>query len=78
MRTVSVAHAKAHFSELLNTVEAGGMVLITKHGRAIARMSAPEIAKQPLPLKRLSLLRKNTLPWGEPSVKLVRSLRDDE
>lgn len=78
MRTVSLAEAKAHLSDLLNTVEAGEEVIITRHGRAVARVSAPEQPKQPLPLKRLTALRNQTPAWGEPSNQLLRKLRDAE
>ena len=37
LQAINVAHAKAHLSELLNTVEAGEEVVITRHGRPIAR-----------------------------------------
>lgn len=78
MRTVSLAEAKAHLSELLNLVEAGEEILITRHGRAVARVSPPEKQKQPLPLKRLAALR-NTMPaWTDASAGLVRRLRDAE
>ncbi|MCM8623362.1 MAG: type II toxin-antitoxin system prevent-host-death family antitoxin [Candidatus Accumulibacter sp.] len=36
MRTVSLAEAKAHLRELLNTVEAGEEFVITRHGRAVS------------------------------------------
>lgn len=39
MRTVSLAEAKAHLSELLNSVEAGEEIVVTLHGRAVARVS---------------------------------------
>ncbi len=54
MNTMSVAHAKAHLSELLKAVESGEEVVITRHGRPIAREQwASELAfcpNQPLPL----------------------------
>jgi prevent-host-death family protein len=78
MLTVSLAEAKAHLSELLNTVEAGEEVIITRHGRAVARVLAPEQPKQPLPLKRLAALRSRTPAWKEPSNQLLRKLRDAE
>ncbi|MFA7243240.1 MAG: type II toxin-antitoxin system prevent-host-death family antitoxin [Sulfuricellaceae bacterium] len=78
MRTVSLVDAKAHFSELLNTVEAGEEIVVTRYGCPVARISPAEKPKQPLPLKRLAALR-NTLPaWTEPSVKLVQQLRELE
>ncbi len=44
MVTANVAQAKAHLSELLDKVEAGEHVIITRHGRAVARLHsvAPE------------------------------------
>ena len=36
--TVNLVQAKAHLSELLDKVEAGEEVIITRHGRAIARI----------------------------------------
>lgn len=78
MRTVSVAEAKTHLSELLNTVEAGEEVVITRHGRAVARISSPEKKKQPLALDRLAALRKAVPVRTEPSADIVRQLRDAE
>ncbi|NMQ04312.1 type II toxin-antitoxin system prevent-host-death family antitoxin [Candidatus Accumulibacter phosphatis] len=78
MRTVSLAEAKAHLSELLNTVEAGEEFVITRHGRAVARVSPAEKTKQPLPIKKLATLRKTTPAWTEPSAGIVRQLRDAE
>jgi prevent-host-death family protein len=42
MRTVAIYEAKARFSELLAAVQAGEEVSITKHGKPVARMVAPE------------------------------------
>ena len=38
---VGVAEAKARFSELLNRVEAGERVEITRHGRTVAVLTPP-------------------------------------
>lgn len=38
MRSVPVAEAKARFSELLKAVEAGEEIVITRRGRAVARL----------------------------------------
>jgi prevent-host-death family protein len=40
-RTVGAYEAKTKLSELLAEVEAGGEVVITKHGRAVARLLPP-------------------------------------
>lgn len=78
MRTVSVAEAKTHLSELLNAVEAGDDVVITRHGRAVARVSPPEKPRQPIHLKRLAALRETLPAWTEPSANRVCQLRDAE
>ena len=78
MRTVSLAEAKAHLSELITSVEAGAEIVITRHGRAVARVSSPEKKMLPLPLKRLASLRKAVPAWAEPSAGIVRQLRDAE
>lgn len=44
MRSFSVAQAKAQLSALLDAVEAGEDVEITRRGRAVARLTAPEQA----------------------------------
>ena len=38
MRTVSVAEAKNHLSELLARVEAGEDIAVTRHGKPVARL----------------------------------------
>lgn len=39
MRTAGVFEAKQNFSQLLDAVEAGEEVVITRHGKEIARLS---------------------------------------
>lgn len=38
MQTVGAFQAKTHFSELLEQVEKGEQIIITKHGRPVARL----------------------------------------
>jgi prevent-host-death family protein len=38
MREIQASQAKAHFTKLLNDVERGESVIITRHGRRIARV----------------------------------------
>lgn len=40
--TVSVAEAKARFSELLNRAQAGERLVVTRHGKAVAEIGPPE------------------------------------
>ena len=41
MKTVGVSEAKTHLSRLLEEVEGGEEVLITRHGREVARLVPP-------------------------------------
>jgi prevent-host-death family protein len=42
MKTVGAFEAKTHLSRLLEEVAGGEEVLITRHGRAVARLLPPE------------------------------------
>lgn len=46
MRSVQVVEAKARFSSLLDSVESGEEIAITRHGKVIARLlpAAPSMA----------------------------------
>lgn len=78
MRAVSLAHAKSHLSELLNTVESGEEVVITRHGHPVARVVPALPAKQMLPLARLAALRQQMPARRGSSADALRALRDAE
>jgi prevent-host-death family protein len=80
MLTVNLAHAKAHLSELLDKVEAGEEVIITRHGQAVARLNAVSRPKRPLAevLDELAAFRATLPHWGKDSATLLREMRDDE
>lgn len=46
---VSVAEAKAKFSELIKRAEAGEEIVVTRHGKAVARVMPPEPEQEMLP-----------------------------
>ncbi len=78
MHAMSLAHAKAHLSELLNTVESGQEVVITRHGRPVARVLPAIAVKQALPLARLAKLRQQIPSRKGSSADALRELRDAE
>ncbi len=45
MRKIQATEAKARFSQLLDEVERGKTLIITRHGRAIARL-VPEVDRR--------------------------------
>ncbi len=63
MITVGAFEAKTHLSSLLDKVAAGEEVLITKHGRAVARLiGAGDAAREDVEavITKLKALRKGT------------------
>ena len=76
MSTVTLAEAKAHLSNLLDQVEAGEEVVITRRGRAIARITPVEKPKQPV--KSLAEFRSRIPRWRKSSAELLRDMRDED
>jgi prevent-host-death family protein len=74
--TYSVAEAKSGLSELLDRVEAGEEILITRRGRPIARVESAEVARKKLPLPSLQALRATQPKAKTPIAVLIRQLRD--
>ena len=78
MVTVNLAQAKAHLSELLNKVETGEEVIITRRGRPVAHIRQAVSSKKPLPLAKLAAFRARMPRWRKSSAALLREMRDDE
>lgn len=76
MSTVTLAEAKTHLSHLLDEVEAGEEVVITRRGRPIARISPVE--KPKLPVKSLAEFRSRMPGWRKSSAELLREMRDED
>ncbi|OGS94313.1 MAG: hypothetical protein A3H31_02585 [Gallionellales bacterium RIFCSPLOWO2_02_FULL_57_47] len=76
MHTVNLTTAKAQLCELVRCAESGEEIVITRHGRPVARMVAVTPVKQPLPLKRLAEFRRKLPAWSEGSAEILRKLRD--
>jgi prevent-host-death family protein len=76
MVTVNLAQAKANLSELIDKVEGGEGVIITRHGKPVARLSAVVQPKKPIrPMAdfRATMPRRRTS-----SAKLLRQMRDEQ
>jgi antitoxin (DNA-binding transcriptional repressor) of toxin-antitoxin stability system len=74
MVTMTLVEAKAHLSELLDKVESGEEVVITRHGRPVAQMSA--LARPKRPLRSLTSFRAKMPRLRKPSATLLREQRD--
>lgn len=77
MVTVNLAQAKAHLSELLDKVEAGEEVVITRRGHAVAHISPAARPKKPLRLNELAEFRATMPKLRRPSAELLREARDE-
>lgn len=78
MHSVSLAHAKAHLSELLDSVEAGEELVITRHGRPVARVLPALAEKRKVPLGHLAEVRRGLPGRKGSSSNELRKLRDAE
>lgn len=77
MVTVNLTQAKARLSELLDKVEAGQEVVITRRGKAVAHLSAVVGPRKPLPLGELSGFRASMPSLRRPAAELLREARDE-
>lgn len=77
MQTLSVAQAKARLSEILTQVERGEEVVITRRGQPIARVSRVQRPRKPIDFEALDALRARQRMASEPSVRLLRKMRDE-
>lgn len=78
MVTVTLSDAEARLSELLDRVEAGEEVMVTRHGRPVARIVSAARPNKPIKLDELAAFRATMPSLGRPSVELLREMRDDE
>lgn len=76
MGTVTLAEAKAHLSHLLDQVETGEEVIITRRGQPVARISP--IMQPKRPVKSLAQFRSQMPHWRKTSAELLREMRDEE
>jgi prevent-host-death family protein len=74
---VTLADAKAHLSELVDRVEAGETIDVTRRGKRVARIVGVAKARKPIDAAALSALTA-TMPIQIPAGEFVRSMRDDD
>lgn len=78
MVTVNLTQAKAHLSELLDEVETGQDILITRRGKAVAYLSAAAPPRKPVSLRGLAEFRAAMPRLRRPSAELLREMRDED
>ena len=77
MLTVSLVQAKARLSELLDKVETGEEIVITRRGKAVAHLSPAAGPRKPLPLGDLAGFCASMPPLRRPAAELLREARDE-
>jgi prevent-host-death family protein len=80
MGAFSIAEAKAQLSAIIEMVERGEAVTITKRGKPVVKMipaNAPPI-KPKMDLEELRALRALTPKMKTSSVEIIRKMRDGE
>lgn len=78
MTTVSLAEAKAHLSELIDRVEAGDSIEITRRGKTVARLTGAEKPRQPISADELRALTDTMTLQTQDAAEFVRAMRDNE
>jgi prevent-host-death family protein len=73
MDTVPASDAKARLSELLDKVEKGETVVITRHGRAVARLVPDEAARQKDVDEAIASIKARRKKMGKVSAKEILS-----
>jgi len=75
MKQVGIKQAREQLPDLIDRVEAGEEIIISRQGRAVAQLvAAPKTLKQ---LPSLAAFRGRVRLLGTPAAQLLRMERDD-
>jgi prevent-host-death family protein len=78
MKSVNVADAKAHLSELIDQAAAGEPICITRRGKPVARIVAAQRQRQPIDFAALKAST-GRMPMQPVSAgEFIRKMRDDD
>ncbi len=78
MSAINLADAKAHLSELVDRVEAGDSIDITRRGEPVARLTAVTRPRKRVDATLLRALTEAMPPQAQDAADLVRSMRDGD
>jgi prevent-host-death family protein len=78
MDAINLADAKAHLSELIDRVEAGDSIDITRRGKPVARLTAVTKPRKAINLALLQSLTAAMPPQSQNAADLVRLMRDGD
>jgi len=78
MDAINLADAKAHLSELVDRVEAGDTIEITRRGKPVARLTTVARPRRRIDAAMLQALTAAMPPQAQDAADLVRSMRDGD
>jgi prevent-host-death family protein len=78
MSDISLADAKAHLSELVDRVQAGDTIAITRRGKTVARLVAASSPRRRIDKAMLAAFTTTLPPQPVGAAGLVRSMRDGD
>ena len=77
MREIQASEAKTHLPQLLDEVERGATLIITRHGRRVARIVPEADGRQKEVDKALASIRKLSKRTGKITLRELLSARDE-
>jgi len=77
MREIQASEAKAHFLQLLNDVERGETLIITRHGRPIARLAPEADVRQEEIDRAIESIKELRKGKGKITFEELKSARDE-
>jgi prevent-host-death family protein len=78
VKTVSLADAKAHLSELIERAAAGEAVCITRRGKAVAQITAVGAPRKPIDAAALRAMTETMPAQTETARDFTRRMRDED
>jgi prevent-host-death family protein len=77
MKQIQASEAKAKFSELLDDVEKGETITITRHGKTIARLVPDEEWQRERTRRAIAAIKEMRKHTGRATVKEILEWRDE-
>jgi len=77
MREIQASEAKTHLPQLLDEVERGATLIITRHGRRVARIVPEADGRQKEVDKALASIRELSKRTGKITLRELLSARDE-
>jgi prevent-host-death family protein len=78
MDRINLTDAKAHLSKLIDRVETGASIDITRRGKVVARLTAVTKPRKKIDAVLLQSLTASMPSQTQDAADIVRSMRDDD